>query len=58
MPKQSKAIDMHFYWLRDWSNRGQFNLYWKKGYTDKAGYFTKHHPAFYHHKIRILYMAS
>jgi len=27
MPKQSKAIDMRFYWLRDRSNQGQFKMY-------------------------------
>jgi hypothetical protein len=29
--KLSKAIDMHFYWIRDHVRQGQFHIYWKRG---------------------------
>ena len=58
LPRRSKAIDMQFYWLRDRENQEQFNLYWSHGENNLADYFTKHHPASYHQKIRKLYMSS
>jgi hypothetical protein len=58
LPRRSKAIDMRFYWLRDRENQGQFNLYWSRGENNLADYFTKHHPASYHQKMRKLYMSS
>ena len=33
--KRSKAIDMHFYWIRDRVKQGQFRIHWKKGITGK-----------------------
>lgn len=38
--KQSKAIDMQFYWLRDYIWQGLFTIYWCKGSLNKADYFT------------------
>ena len=58
LPRRSKAIDMRFYWLRDRENQGQFNLYWSRGENNLADYFTKHHSAPYHQKMRHLYMSS
>ena len=58
LPRRSKAIDMRFYWLRDRENQSQFNLYWSKGENNLADYFTKHHPAKHHEKMRRLYMLS
>ena len=52
IPKRSKAIDMRFYWLRDRENQRQFQLCWEKGDTNKADYFTKHHPAAHYRRIR------
>ncbi len=46
---QSKAIDMHFYWVHNHVWQGHFQIHWKKGSKNLADYFTKHHaPA--HHK--------
>jgi hypothetical protein len=42
--KQSKAMDMQFYWIRDRVNQGQYHVYWRKGGLNRANYFTKHHP--------------
>ena len=58
LPKRSKAMDMRFYWLRDRANQGQFQLYWDKGDSNLADYFTKHHSAAYHKKMRPVYLAS
>jgi hypothetical protein len=31
-PKRTKAMDMHFHWLRDWGvNQKQFKFYWRPG---------------------------
>ena len=32
--KRSKAIDMHFYWIRDCTRQGQFKIYWSPGSTN------------------------
>ena len=29
--KRSKAIDMHFYWIRDRVRQGQFQIFWETG---------------------------
>jgi len=42
--KQSKAIKMQFYWIRDQSRQGQFHIFWCPGGTNQADYFSKHHP--------------
>ncbi len=51
--KRSKAIDMHFHWIRDRFNRNQFNIYWILGTSNKyADYVTKHHPPSHHKELR------
>jgi hypothetical protein len=56
--KQSKAMDMRFYWLRDRGPDGQkqFVVYWQKGATNLADYFTKDHAAAHHQDMRKLYI--
>ena len=49
-PRQTKAMDMRFYWLQCRDSQGQFRYYWKPGPTNLADYWTKHHPA--HHHIK------
>ena len=53
--KRSKAMDMRFDWIRDRENRKQFHIYWQKGEDNYADYFTKHHPAAHHRKMRPRY---
>ena len=48
--KRSKAMDMRFYWLRDRVKQKQFYVHWKRGTTNIADYYTKHHSP-NHHKI-------
>jgi hypothetical protein len=56
--KRSKAIDMRFYWVRDRVRQGQFIVHWKRGPTNLADYFTKHHPPSVHREIRPTYLLS
>ena len=56
--KRSKAIDMRFYWIRDQVRQGRFQIYWSKGQTNRADYFSKHHPASHHQAIRSTYLYS
>jgi hypothetical protein len=56
--KRSKAIDMRFYWIRDRVRQGQFYVHWRRGATNKADYFSKHHPAAHHRAIRSTYLYS
>jgi hypothetical protein len=51
-PKATKAMDMWFYWLKDLESVQQFKYYWHPGKTNKADYWTKHHPELHHQTIR------
>ena len=51
-PKRTKAMDMRFHWLRDRECQEQFRIYWRPGKLNYADYWTKHHPAKHHQKIR------
>jgi hypothetical protein len=47
---------MRFYWLQDRVEQKQFLIYWKPGHLNFADYFTKHHPASHHRKMRYKYL--
>jgi hypothetical protein len=51
-PKRTKAMDMRFHWLRDRECQEQFRIYWRPGKLNYADYWTKHHPAKHHQKVR------
>ena len=51
-PKCTKAMDMRFHWLRDREAQEQFRIYWRRGKTNLADYFTKHHPPSHHANVR------
>ena len=51
-PKQTKAMDMRFHWLRCRSRQKQFRTYWRAGPTNKGDYVTKHHAAAHHRNVR------
>lgn len=53
--RRSKAIDMRFYWIRDRVKQGQFIIIWRKGATNLADYFTKHHSPTHHKEMRQVY---
>ena len=50
--KRSKAFDMRYHWIRDRIAQGQFNLYWARGASNRADYFTKHFPPSHHQQLR------
>ena len=54
--KRSKAIDMRFYWLQDRVEQGQFVIIWRRGETNLADYFTKHHSPAHHKLMRPVYL--
>ncbi len=37
-PKQTKAMDMRFHWLRDCECQQQFQIYWQPGKLDYGDY--------------------
>ena len=51
-PKRTKAMDMRFHWLRDRECQQQFKFFWRPGKTNFADYWTKHHSAAHHVKVR------
>ena len=51
-PKQTKAMDMRFHWLRDRECQEQFRFYWRPGKTNYADYWTKHHLPSHHVNMR------
>ena len=50
--KRSKSIDMSFYWIRDHTRQGPFNIYWAPGITNIGDYHTKHHSPIHHCLMR------
>ena len=44
-PKQTKAMDMRFHWLRDIECQEKFRIYWRPVKSNYADYWTKHHPS-------------
>ena len=54
--KRSKAMDMRFFWVRDRSKQGHFNIYWRRGKGNKSDYFTKAHPVAHHRNLRPYYL--
>jgi hypothetical protein len=50
--KPSKAMDMRFYWVKDRVEQDQFNVGWAPGDTSMGDYFTRHHSAAHHKRMR------
>ena len=48
IPKQTKAMDMRFHWLRCQEAQGQFRIFWASGSENLRDYSSKHHPPQYH----------
>ena len=49
--KKSKAWDMRLWWLKDQLVQQHFRMFWEKGATNWADYFTKHFSPQYHRLI-------
>ena len=45
-------MDMHFKWLLNSEQQGQFKIYWKPGKSNLVDYFTKQHPLSHHLNVR------
>ena len=50
--ERTKAMDMRFHWLRDRQQQQQLNIFWRPGSNNMGDYYTKHHPASHHQKLR------
>jgi hypothetical protein len=55
-PKRTKAMGMHFHWLRYCYILNQFRFFWRPGSTNYANYCTKHHPAAHHQNMRSIFL--
>ena len=51
-PRRTKAMDMHFHWLRCRELQQQFRFFWRPGHTNRADYWTKHPCAALHKQLR------
>jgi hypothetical protein len=49
-------MEVRFYWVKDRVKKGQFNVYWGRGYQHLANYFTKHHSPMHHKRMREMYI--
>ncbi len=47
-PRQTKSMDMRFYWLQDRGAQKQFKSLWRPGKTNLGNYWTKHHCSAHH----------
>jgi hypothetical protein len=47
-PRQTKAMDMRFHWLRCREAQHQFRFHWAPGKSNLDDYWTKHHCAAHH----------
>ena len=46
--RKSKFMDMCFYQVRDRIKQKKFCIFWEKGASNLADYFTKHHSSVHH----------
>jgi hypothetical protein len=56
--QRSKVIYMRFYWVRDRTQRGKFDIGWGPSTQNLGDYFTKHHPPAHHKGIKSMYLHS
>jgi hypothetical protein len=54
--KQSKSMDMRFYWLQDRVEQGQFRVFWAPGKINLADYQSKVQPTSVHRAVRPIYL--
>ena len=47
---------MRIYWLKCREAQEEFDIYWGKGATNLADYFTKHHSQAHHKAVRPIYL--
>ena len=54
--KQSKPMDMRFYWVRDIIKQDHFHVFWKQGTANLGDGFNKHCPSYHHIEMRPIYL--
>ena len=54
----SRAIDMHFYLVRDRIQQNNFHIFWEEGNKNLADYVTKNNPIWNHRTMRPRYLKS
>jgi hypothetical protein len=54
--KQSKSMDMRFYWLQDRVEQGHFRIFWAPGKINLADYQSKVQPTSVHKAVRPIYL--
>ena len=54
--RRSKAMGMHFYWLRNWGNQKTFQFYWGPVRKNLVYYHTKHDQAAHHLAVRDIFL--
>jgi hypothetical protein len=53
---RSKAMDMRFYWIKDYIEQDQLFVNWATGDTHTSDYFTKFHASSHHAHMRPFYL--
>jgi hypothetical protein len=56
--RRTRAMYMHFYWVKDRVKQGPFHVYWGPGYQNLANYFTKHNLPTHHKMMREMYIQA
>ena len=56
--KKSRSMEMKFFWVKDKVKENQFVIFWKPGNENTGDYFTKHHPASHHRRVRPIYVKT
>ena len=54
--KNSKSMDMRFYWIKNRIKQGQFCVLWRLGPEKLGDYHSKHHPPEHHRAVRSKYL--
>ena len=54
--KQSKSMDMRFYWLQDRVKQRQFRVFWAPGKINLADYQSKVQPTNVHGAVRPIHL--
>ena len=57
-PKQTKVMDMRFFWLRDQETQEHFRFFWRAEKLNLADYWTEHHQTMHHRNVRNKYLTQ
>ena len=55
--QQSRAMNMRYFWIANQVTQQVFKVIWAPGIQNLADYFTKHHMAAHHQKVRSYYLS-